>query len=229
VTLSQPALLAQGSGESESKLLSALEQAQSSGANNPNVTAALVALADFYRTSGKLDEAEQYNRRAIANNGDQFGAMAPGTLSALISLGATLRDESKYAEAELTLRNALVVASRQPTSSNRGGQFRDINIFCNNVIANPRMLQGTSEIARAYDALAELFIKVGRIQDAERLYERVLEIYGLQQPTTILIANNPMYEQANILKHTLLKLAEVYELEGKQEKAAERKQQAEKF
>jgi tetratricopeptide (TPR) repeat protein len=91
------------------------------------------------------------------------------------------------------------------------------------------MLQGTSEIARAYDALAELFIKVGRIQDAERLYERIVEIYGLQQPTAILIANSPMYEQPNILKHTLLKLAEVYELEGKQQKAAERKPQAEQF
>ncbi len=208
--------------ESESALLGKLAQAQALGSNNPQVTIALVNLANFYRASGKLDEAEQYNRRAIANNGDQFGAIAPGTLAALFSLGATLQEENKFAEAELTLRNALVVASRQPTSSNRGGQFRDINIFCNNVIANPKMLQGTPEIAHAYEALADLFVKENRPQDAQRLYEQVLEIYP---PGSSAQTNYPSTDQINI-KQILLKLAQVYDLQGSTEKAARTRQRA---
>lgn len=198
--------------ESESALLAKLAQAQSLGATNPQVTVALVDLADFYRASGKLDEAEQYNRRAIANNGDQFGAMAPGTMLALFSLGRTLQEENKLAEAELTLRNALVVASRQPTSSNKGGQFRDINIFCNNVIANPKMLLGTPDVALAYDALADLFVKENRVQDAQRLYEQILEIYK----------TSPSKNCAKIW----LKLAQVYDLQGNSEKAALVRQRA---
>ncbi|CAN5246693.1 hypothetical protein BH10CYA1_BH10CYA1_09450 [soil metagenome] len=216
---------------SENVLLTKLAQAQSLGTNNPQVTIALVNLADFYRACGKLDEAEQYNRRAIANNGDQFGAMAPGTLAALFSLGATLQEENKFAEAELTLRNALVVASRQPTSSNRGGQFRDINIFCNNVIANPKMLQGTPEIAKAYDALADLFVKEHRIQDAQRLYEQILEIYKRSFASTAATSapsNYPSKEQINI-KQTMLKLAQVYDLLGSTEKAAAIRQGAADF
>ncbi|MBS1957153.1 MAG: tetratricopeptide repeat protein [Cyanobacteria bacterium SZAS-4] len=207
-----PQQLRAGESESESALLAKLAQAQSLGATNPQVTIALVDLADFYRACGKFDEAEQYNRRAIANNGDQFGAMAPGTMVALLSLGRTLQEENKLAESELTLRNALVVASRQPTASNKGGQFRDINIFCNNVIANPRMLQGTPEVARAYEALADLFVKENRIQDAQRLYEQILEIY---KPSSS--ANS---------KKIWLKLAQVYGLQGNSEKADQAKQRA---
>lgn len=217
--------------ETESVLLAKLAQAQSLGSNNPQVTIALVDLADFYRASGRLDDAEQYNRRAIANNGDQFGAMAPGTLVALFSMGATLQEENKFAEAELTLRNALVVASRQPTASNRGGQFRDINIFCNNVIANPKMLQGTAEIARAYDALADLFVKEHRIQDAQRLYEQILEIYKtpFTSASDASAANNYLSKEHVNIKKTLVKLAQVYELQGSTEKAAETRGRAADF
>lgn len=185
----------------------------------------LISLADYYRSVNRLDEAETTNRRALAIINDKYGV--PESFDALLSLGATLRDEGKYGEAEYTLRNALVIASHQSVAYNKGGQFKDINIFCNNVIANPKMLQGTPEIAMAYDALAELFLKENRIQDAQRLYERELQIFGLSDPD----GDPPkvLTWSEGSISHTLKKLAEVYQLQGDKERAEARIRQSDKY
>ena len=113
------------------------------------------------------------------------------------------------------------------------------------------MLQGTPEIARAFDALADLFVKELRLQDAQKLYEQVLEIYKVPLPSTplqspapqspaipstVLQSTNASYATGNYsssgqvnIKQTLLKLAQVYDLAGSTEKAAETRRRSENF
>src|SRR5579863_4871525 len=101
-------------GEAEKSFELAAAEAERRGSPWTRQSTILLNLADARRKSGKLQEAEQTVRRAMALVVENGGQTGPAYGACLDRLASVFEDQGNYPQAQIALREALAVEQSQP-------------------------------------------------------------------------------------------------------------------
>lgn len=184
---------------------------------------ALCALAKFQSDIGKTPEGELTARRALETAIHTTAPASPQILQPLLLLSSILMRQEKYFEAEYYLRQAMVVAVRPSQAFSVNGEIKPNRYFVDNILESPTTVAGSRESASVFAAFAHMFLAQGRLDDAERLLKRVLEIFEIPDG-----AVDPVRVQ-NLPKDiylVILDYAELLKKRGNVEEAERRLKQA---
>jgi len=202
--------------DAEARLTEALSlQHALYGETHADVATTLEELGRVHLTlAGKLGEAEEEQRRALAIRTAIFGERDSASVAAMQALGATLNQRGKHAAAESLLVAALAIqrTSSRTTPLDSANTLQALGI----VLRNLQRLQEAEEAARASLAvrrqglapthpdlllslhtLAFILEQAGQYEEAERLfrerYELTVQSVGLENPTTVNALNSVAY------------------------------------
>jgi len=124
-------------------------------------------LADVSKDQGKLREAEELFRAAIAGKGKVLGRDHPETLNSLHSLALVLEARRNFSESENVFQDALIAKERMLGPTN---ESTCVTAFC----------------------LGDLYRKLSRYNDALKMYhyayEGYVQSYGENHKYTKLVA-----------------------------------------
>ena len=163
---------------------------------------------------GNYADAESKLKQALFLSSNRLGAMDSTTGSTARRLADFYMNRNRYADAEHCLQRSLVIASKYSVAvSDSNGDFQNVRGFLNESVRNPQTLPGSIEVADALSGIANLYSRMGRYSDSERLYKRVIQIYQNGGEN----AGNPIYytpDSKEKLADTQLGLAQSYYRQG---------------
>jgi ATP/maltotriose-dependent transcriptional regulator MalT len=164
----------------------AVADARSSfGRDNASTYQPVASLASLRFAQGRLTEAEELARNAVEISTRARGPLDLHTAFARTALAVIFVDQRKSSDAERELRTVLDIASRYATDGehpyeisakhflaeallqqgdNSGAEF----LLQEELAALGKMGAADWRIARAHSVLSEVYLKTGRLQDAER-------------------------------------------------------------
>lgn len=175
---------------------------------------ALLAQARKDNGDGNTADAEIHLRQALSISADRLGAMASTTGNTSRKLADFYMNRGRYSEAEHYLQRALVIAAKYSVAvSDSNGEFQNVRGFLNESVRNPQSLPGSIEVAETLGGIANLYSRMGRYPDSERIFKRVIQIYQNGGEN----AGSVLYYTANSkekLAETQLGLAQAYYHEG---------------
>ena len=155
--------------EAERQWLSALQEAENFGPEDPRLATSLNNLGELYRAQGKYAEAEPLSRRALAIDEKALGSEHPDVATDLNNLALLSYNQGKYAEAETLNQRALAIREKA-----LGPEHPNVATSLNN--------------------LALLYYTQGKYAEAEPLYQQSLAIWekalGPEHPDVAKILKN---------------------------------------
>ncbi|MFN8547504.1 MAG: TonB family protein [Candidatus Eisenbacteria bacterium] len=152
----------------------------------PDFALACILYGDAYHSLGKLDQAEQYYRRAVA--------MQPQRIDARFSLGRVLMErgqsEPKYlAEALEAFRQ---MTEENPASSEGWSNMANVLVYMNRLddaeSIYKKALEKDPNDPFLYDQMASLYLRKGRTTDAEENWKRSLAESASYGPAVVELA-----------------------------------------
>ncbi|MEM9463005.1 MAG: serine/threonine-protein kinase [Myxococcota bacterium] len=184
----------------------------------PERVASMNMMGSIFRSQGRLDQAEDWLRRAVDLGEASLVADHPLTTYAINGLGGTLYARGKSHEAEREYRRAMqraiqTLGEEHPDVAavlhNIGnilssrGEYREAERTIRRAIAIQTHALGTEHptLATMQVTLAGVLAELDEVSEAQQLYERALEIYtqalGPQHPNTAMVLNNmvPLHKQ----------------------------------
>ena len=174
--------------EAEALFKQALAIAEKTGGlTHPDVSIALIGLAQLYSAQGRYGEAQALYERALASREQVLGRYHPSASVILIALADLYRTQNRYAEAEALYRRALTihelaVGPDQPSSD---GALNGLALLlcaqgrlgeAEPLFKRFRASQASLEVAICLNHLADLHYAHGRYADAKPLYTRALAV-----------------------------------------------------
>lgn len=169
----------------EQELQQAVLRAQGETDKPERAINALCMLAKFQSETGKVPEAELTARRALETAIHTTAPASPQILTPLLALSSILMQQEKYPDAEYYLRQAMVIAVRPSQAFSVNGEIKPNRYFVDNIVESPTTVAGSRETASVFAAFAHMFLAQGRLDDSERLFKRVLEIYEIPAEGTV--------------------------------------------
>jgi len=186
------------SGEGFAAALATLDQAESllQERNSAPEYAGLLAMkADILREEGRLEEAEEFARRALALQDQEGSEESPALAVALNGLGSILHDQRKHKFAVKSYMRALTinlktVGATHPetaaTYNNLGNVYQDsgddeaAETYYNKCLEIQKQLfvgqTPGPELAASYNNIATILVRQERFQEAERLLMMAVEV-----------------------------------------------------
>jgi len=186
------------SGEGFAAALATLAQAESllqEHTSAPQYAALLSMKADILREEGRLEEAEEFARRALALQEQEGSEESPELAVALNGLGSILHDQRKYKFAVKNYMRALAVNMKTvgtthpetaATYNNLGNVYQDSGddeaaeryyMKCLEIQKQLFDKQTPSpEIAASYNNIATILVRQERFQEAEQLLINAVDV-----------------------------------------------------
>jgi tetratricopeptide (TPR) repeat protein len=186
------------SGEGFAAALATLAQAESllqDGASTPEYASLLSMKADILREEGRLEEAEEFARRALALQEQEGSEETPDLAVSLNGLGSILHDQRKYKFAVKHYMRALsvnqkTVGTTHPetaaTYNNLGNVYQDSGddeaaerYYLKCLEIQKELLDKQSpgpELAASYNNIATIYVRQERYEEAERLLIQAVDV-----------------------------------------------------
>jgi serine/threonine-protein kinase len=229
-TMSNLAILldAEGNYEESEKLYYEVQAIERTlyGDEHPTAVTTMVNLSRVLRKKGDLDSAEALLRKAVQLDRKLRGENHPYVAYDLTSLATVLSEKKDYAAAEPYYREALAIYRAQPEENifiaqtlyglgsmlyEKGDPVNAEPLLREGLSIWKKMLpEGHSQTAEGESALGGCLIKLKQFNEAEQLL--------LRSYTTL--KSNPVGNKKQIVR-ILNRLIELYQLQGKPEKAAQ--------
>jgi tetratricopeptide (TPR) repeat protein len=196
---------------------------QSLGKDHPDVARDLNNLAQLYKATNRLKEAEPLMKRALAIDEASFGKDHPDVAIDLNNLALLYQDTNRLKEAEPLMKRALAIGE-----ASLGKDHPKVAIRLNNLAqlykatnrlkeAEPLMKRALAideasfgkdhpDVAIDLNNLAQLYQDTNRVSEAEPLMQRVVKIFekslGENHPNVAAALNNlaQLYKATNRLK-----------------------------
>lgn len=134
----------------------------------------MILVADVMQSQQRYQESEQLLRRALSQD--------PKNPTALYLLGRALTTRGQFDEAEKVLKksvevspNSLVAYTLLSSLYQRRGRFDEAE----RVLTNALKIVSSSEqkrLAREFETLGDAFVKIGKMQDAKRLFQQAMAL-----------------------------------------------------
>jgi tetratricopeptide (TPR) repeat protein len=152
------------------------------GPNHPSIAVRLNNLAQLFKATNRLTEAEPLMRRALAIDESSLGPDHPNVAVDLNNLASLFKDTNRLAEAEPLMRRALAI-----DESSLGPNHPNVAIRLNNLAsllkATNRLAEAEPLLRRAVEILAEFGRETGHnhpaLQKVIANYRSILEAMNL--------------------------------------------------
>ncbi|MCU0537196.1 MAG: tetratricopeptide repeat protein [Hydrococcus sp. Prado102] len=198
------------------------ETEQDSLENQDNKIAIIVNLGTVLRQQGKLEEAAQTYRQAIA--------LDPNCAEAYNNLGSTLDSQGKFKEAIAAYENAISI---KPDSAgvynNLGNALQEQNDLENAIAAYENAIAINPDLAEAHYNLGNIFHSQGKLEAAIESYQQTLRCnpdfeqakFGIciAQLPVIYATSDEIHLRRNNYQHHLQNLAHHYQEAGREKQA----------
>jgi tetratricopeptide (TPR) repeat protein len=168
------------------------------GYEHPIFLDARCSLAQIYRNTGQLKDAENIFRSSINSCSKVLGENHIQTLKAMMGLSTTLREQGRYGEAETPIRNTL-----------RGLENHKHDLFADSL----------EQVKRSKMILAAVLGDTGRYQESldiqRAVYKEQHARYGAEHPRTlpsshdlaVTLNMNGNYEESKVLSQQVFKFS----------------------
>lgn len=179
---------------------------------------AMMEQASNDKNEGDYNNAESHLKQALSMSVQNTGAMS--TLTGKISrqIAEFYTNRGRYTEAERYYQRAMVIAAGyNGASSDSQGEFLNTRQFVNAALQNPSTLPGSVDMANTLSGLANVYTRQEKYGDAERMLNRVIEIYKSPGSSPL----NYVQNSADVLAINMRSLAQVLYKEGKVNEAEE--------
>jgi len=201
--------------EAEDHLQDALIEAESFGPTDLRLAEVLNNLAEVYLAEHKYAEAEPLFKRALDIRVKKLGAVHPAIAMTVCGLADVYLGEGRDSDALYNYRKALIVAVRPAGALTIGGEFRNQNIFVENLLRSPDTIAGSPETARVLDCLANYYRSHQQYSIAAPLYKRVVDMYSIPASQDLSGWFENPWDCHPDLAESLVNLAEVYQASGR--------------
>jgi predicted O-linked N-acetylglucosamine transferase (SPINDLY family)/glycosyltransferase involved in cell wall biosynthesis len=190
--------------------------------NQDNRIAILVNLGTVLRQQGKLEEAAQTYRQAIA--------IAPHCAEAYNNLGSTLDSQGKFKEAIAAYEKAINInPNSAEVYNNLGNSLQEQNELEKAIAAYEKAININPDLAEAHYNLGNIFHSQGKLEAAIESYQQTLRCnpdfeqakFGIciAQLPVIHATPDEIHLRRNNYQHHLQNLAQHYQAAGREKQA----------
>lgn len=181
-------------------------------------------LATVHRLQHHWQEALDDSQKALTIWNQKRGGASLESARTMTDIAEAYLNLGLPADTENYLRQALVITCRPKQTATLGSQFQGRNQYVNNLINDPSTIPGSPDAVRVLTGWVNYYLSGNHFTEAESLQKRSIEMLTQSAGYDNAIIFSPISEfipwgGAPDLPDALLKLAEIYCLQGRTDQA----------
>lgn len=181
-------------------------------------------LSTVHRRQHRWQEALDDSQKALTIWSQKRGGASLESARTMTDMAEAYLNLGLPADSENYLRQALVIVCRPKQTATLGSQFQGRNQYVNNLINDPSTIPGSPDAVRVLTGWVNYYLSGNHFTEAEALQKRSIEMLtqsaGYDNATIFSPASEFIpWGGAPDLPDALLKLAEIYCLQGRTDQA----------